>query len=104
MLVLITSINKTQPAGDKAAIIRSIYLIPGIICAAILASSGEDIGTVSVDNTIRNLNTTEVWTETVLQTVVLQNQAWIWVHFMIMFVLIAYVIQQVADLLIKYRA
>lgn len=101
MLVLITSINKDTPQTRSSSILRSIYLIPGIICAAILASSGENIGTVSTNNTIINLNTTETWTETTLQTVVLQNEVWIFVHFMIMLVLIAYVIQQAITLIVK---
>ena len=108
MLVLITSINKEPPSGKTPAIIRSIYLIPGIICAALLALAGtQDIGTVTIDlqNVIKNLNNTETWSETTTSTstIILQNEVWIVVHVMIMLVLLAYVIQQLVELLIKYK-
>jgi len=108
MLVLITSINKEPPAGKTPAIIRSIYLIPGIICAAILALAGTtDIGTVTIDlqNVIKNLNNTETWSETMTSTstIILQNEIWIIVHVMIMLVMIVYVIQHLLELIIKYK-
>lgn len=107
MLVLITSINKEQPTGKNPAVIRTIFLIPGIICAAILASSGENISTITVvtSNIIKNLNNTETFLETTTQTqsITLINEVWIIVHLMIMLVLIVYVIQQLVDLLIKHK-
>jgi len=105
MLVLITSINKEPPQGKTPAILRSIYLIPGIICAAILASSGIDINTITVDtsNLIKNLNSSETFLETTTQTqtITLVNEVWIFVHLMIMLVLIVYVLQQLVTLLTK---
>lgn len=108
MLVLIFSINKEPQTGKTPAIIRSIYLIPGIICAALLALAGtQDIGTVTIDlqNVIKNLNNTETWSETTTSTstIILQNEVWIVVHVMIMLVLLAYVIQQLTELLIKSK-
>jgi len=103
MLVLITSINKEPPAGKTPAILRSIYLIPGIICAGLIAISGSiDIDTITTFNTITNLNSSEVWTEQTAQEIILQNEVWIAVHIMIMFVMLVYVIQQFASLLIKH--
>jgi len=103
MLVLIISINKEQPADKIPAIIRSIYLIPGIICAGVIATSGAiDIDTITTFNTITNLNSSEVWTEQTAQEIILQHDVWIAVHVMIMAVMTVYVIQQLSALIIKY--
>lgn len=106
MLMLIISIVKDPPAGKSLTIARSIYLIPGIICAAILAGSGINIvsTTVTISNTIKNLNSSEVWTEATTQSTViaLQNEIWILVHWMIFLVLVVYVLMQMLVMLTKH--
>lgn len=103
--MLIISTIKEVPSGTSLAIARAIYLIPGIICAAILASSDVSIAvnTVTTSNVIKNLNTTEVYTEATTQSnsIILQNSVWITVHMLIFFVLIIYVFQQIFILLAK---
>lgn len=99
--MLIISTIKEVPTTKSLAIVRAIYLIPGVICAGILASTGVNIETISTFNTIKNLNSTETWTETTLQNIVLQNPVWLTVHVMIMIVLIVYVITQLVQLLMK---
>jgi len=105
LLMLIISTIKEVPSGRASAIVRSVWLLPGILCAAILAGSGINIVTddITTGNTIKNLNSSEVWTEVTTQTkqIVLQNEIWITVHLMIMLVLVAYVIQQMLTLLMK---
>ena len=103
LLMLIISTVKEVPTTKSFAIARAIYLIPGVICAALLASSGINIVTDTTSNTIKNLNTTEVWSETTTQKIVLQDRVWISVHYMIFAVLLVYVIFQILTLLTKHE-
>ena len=105
LLMLIISTIKEVPTGRASSISRAVYLIPGIICAGILASSGVNVQT-NVDNTstvIKDLNNTQTWSESDTKTVniVLINPIWQTVHYVIMIVLITYVITQMVNLLIK---
>ena len=84
---------------------RSIYLIPGIFCAGILSYTGQDIitGSVTTTDITRNLNSSEVWSETITQdySIALQNPVWITFHFAMMAILIVYVVQQLSSMLLK---
>lgn len=106
ILMLIISIIKEIPTTRSLAIVRSSYLIPSAICAGILANVGVniDLNTVTTSNTIRSVNTTQVWTEATTQTniIVLQNPVWSMVHWMIMIVLIWFIIQQILYLFTKH--
>ena len=100
ILMLIISVLKTDYQPTKVlAIARVIYLIPGMICSAIIALSGINIQmvTTTTANTIRSVNTTQVWTESTGQTtqIVLQNNTWAMVHWMIFIVLMFYIFTQV---------
>lgn len=79
-------------------IARAVFLLPGLICAPVLATSGPDIqiATIDTSNLIKSINTTQTWTETTLQVhnIVLQNPIWLTIHMMIFFVLLMYVIRQ----------
>ena len=87
------------------SIVRAIYLFPGILSAAILAFSGRDllIQTQSISNIIKDLNTTETWTEnvTLITEIELQNEVWITFHFFLFVVMSVYVITQMLILLTK---
>lgn len=105
MLMLIISTVKEVPSGKNHSIVRVVFLTPGAIAALVLANSGIniDMETSTINNTIVNLNTTEVYTETIATTsnFVLQNPAWVTMHFLIFAVLIVYMITQVLILLTK---
>ena len=79
-------------------IARAVFLLPGLICAPVLATSGPDIqiATIDTSNLIKSINTTQTWTEQTLQVhnIVLQNPVWLTVHMMIFFVLLMYIIRQ----------
>lgn len=102
LLMLIISTIKEVPATRSHSIARSIYLIPGIICSFILASSGVNVvtETVNTNNTIVNLNTTEVFTETYNtdRFFVLQNPVWVSVHFLFAAVMVIYVVNQLVSM------
>jgi len=101
MLMLIISTIKEIPTTKAMSISRSIYLIPGMISAALLAQVGPNIVTTSVSNTIRAVNTTEVWTEVITTQTALQNEVWAIFHYMIFIVLFVYVITQILILFTK---
>lgn len=95
ILMLIISTIREADLGKPLSIIRSIYMIPGIICASVLANAGTYITLPT--STIVNGNQTI--TET--SQVILVNSAWILVHYMIMAILIVYVISQLLILFTK---
>lgn len=100
--MLIISTIKEVPSTKALSIVRAIYLIPGIVCAAILAGSGVNIDITTVSTTIHNVNTTETWTQSDNTSIVLLNPVWILVHGMIFVVLTIYVILQMLTLLTKH--
>lgn len=105
LLMLIISTIKDVPTTKSLSIARSIYLIPGMICAGILSYSGININlptTMTNSTTISNV-TMERFTENVSQSQFIQlvDPAWMIVHVMIFLVLLFYVIMQMLVLLTK---
>ena len=101
MLMLIISTIKEVPTTKALSISRSIYLIPGMIAAALLSQVGPNIVTTSVSNTIRDLNSSQVWSEVITTETTLQNEVWAIFHYMIFIVLFVYVITQILILFTK---
>lgn len=93
--MLIISVIKEVPMTKALSIIRAIYLIPSIIAAGVLSQVGPNIITTSVSNTIRSVNTTEVWTEVITTQTTLQNEVWSLFHIMIFLVMMVYVLTQI---------
>lgn len=106
-MLIISVVKKDVPSDNPLSIIRVIFLIPGIVCAGVLSSTGVNITTeqVNTSNTIKDLNNTDTWSETTSQTnkFVLINQVWILVHFLIFIVMCVYVIQQILIMLTKHQ-
>lgn len=106
LLMLIISVVKEIPTTKSLSIARSIFLIPGMVAAGVLASSGVNIQVATVDtsNIIRSINTTQTWSETTQQinNIVLQNPVWQMFHILIFLVLLVYVITQMLNLFTKY--
>ena len=107
-MILIVSTVKEVPDSRILSIVRSIYVFPGIIALMILASSGIniDVNTVSTNNLIKSINTTQTWTEATTQsnTIVLQNPVWSMFHWLLAITLIFYMIKQILNLLTKAPA
>ena len=106
MLVLIISVIKKDMPSDKIlGIARGVFLLPGMIASAILASSGVNIQVASVvtSNTIRSVNTTQVWTEATTQTnnIVIQSPVWQMFHMLLFLVLLAWVVTQILNVFTK---
>ncbi len=98
VLMLIISTIKETPSTKMQSIVRSIFMIPGMICSTIIASAGIDI---TLDTTARtnliNDTSTQIFTEieTISNTITLVNPVWVSVHYMIFLVLLVYVISQI---------
>ncbi len=101
MVLLISTAFKDVPTTKSGAIARAIFVIPSAITSLILAFSGESIKIQSITNTIRDLNTTNVWTETIETEIILLNDVWVLVHFLIFIVIIIYVFTQLMNLITK---
>ena len=103
ILMLIISTIKEVPDGRSQGLIRVIFLMPGIICNGILASSGVSIILQTTSNTIKDLNSSTVWTESTTNLITLQGPIWQTVHYMFMIVLIVYVIMQILNIVTKEK-
>ena len=98
-IMLLTSISKEIPTEKGYAIMRVVFLMPGLICSAVLASTGVNIQTNTDTTTsiIKNMNDSSTWSTNLTNTtnIVLQNPIWITVHFMLFAVFLIYIIMQV---------
>ena len=115
LLVLVFSVTKDVPLkSKKMTLVRSMYMIPGIICFIILAGSGVFIylgdSTVtttatSVYEVLDNTNTVVVLNSTVSQTestsnvFELQNPIWVTLHYLFALILFVFVFIQVLTML-----
>src|SRR3989304_6544992 len=99
LMLIISTLQGDQKRSKSLTTIRSIYYIPAIILAGVLAGSGIEITSINSTNTIFNLNTTDSWTETISTSIILQNPVWITVHFMLMIIFIVYVLFNILKLL-----
>ena len=105
MIVLIASILKETPTRKALVIVRRIYLIPCAIASFILAQTGVNITwvTQTTTNTIKALNTSQVFTETATQTnqIVLVSPVWSMFHYLLGMVMIFFVIQEILFLFVR---
>lgn len=108
LLMLIISTIKETPTEKSQSILRSIYFIPGILCAALLAGSGVDITfeTISTVNTITDNQTLSViFTEDIIKEkkITLLNPVWVTIHGMIFLIMMVHVVIQMLILFTKIK-
>jgi len=103
LMLIISTLQGDQKRTKSLTTVRSIYYIPAIILAGVLAGSGVDITFVDSTNTIFNINTTDAWTETIEDKVVLQNPVWITIHYLLMVIFIIYVIFNILKLFTSHE-
>ena len=97
MLMLIISSVRELPE-ERARynkLIGAAFLLPGLICAPVLATSGVDIQLQQSNEIIKDLNSTQTWSDNNTINIVLQNPVWVTVHMMIFFVLLLFIIRQI---------
>ena len=110
LLMLIISVVKETPAGKSQSIIRSMWLIPGIITASLLAGMGDQVNFETHDSTVNEvtingttgafLTNSTITTQTTAK-VFLIDPVWVTIHYLIFVVLLVYVILQMLTLLTK---
>ena len=101
ILMLIISSIRDTPNTRASSIVRSIYLIPGMLCAGVVASIGPVITLPAISTLTRSINTTEVWTENATGVITLVNPVWGQVHWLFFAVLMVYVMTQMVSLFTK---
>ena len=116
LLMLIISITKEGPMikTRRGTLVKSIYIMPGIICMILISGSGVDIylndsttttNATSTYEVLDNTNAIVVLNSTVLETIeksekfTLQNPIWIMLHYMFALIMFAYVIINVLKML-----
>lgn len=104
LMLIISTLQGDQKRTKSLTVVRSIYYIPAIILAAVLAGSGIEITSINSTNTIFNLNTTDTWSETIGTSIILQNPVWITIHYMLMVIFIIYVIFNILKLFITHES
>lgn len=95
MLMLIISVTKGIPEERSRVnvLITSMFLLPGLICAPVIAMSGVNIQINQSNDIIQDLNSTRTWSDNSTNNIVLQSPQWLLVHMMIFFVLLIYIVR-----------
>lgn len=110
IIVLIISAAKDAPMvkTKSGTLIKSMYMIPGIICCILLAGSGVEIllneNTATTTNyTINGTSGINLTNSTITTTstdrFTLQNPVWVLLHYLFALILFAYVFTQVLRML-----
>jgi hypothetical protein len=107
--MLIVSIVKEMPASKSQSILRSMWMLPGIIMAGLLMSSGpiitmSDEGSqiIEVYNGTTGLLMTNTTTYPATpDTIIIENTTWWEFHLMVFLILIVYVVVQMLTLFTK---
>jgi len=104
LLMLIISTIKETPQTKSQSFTRAMYLIPSIICAFLLASSGQVIGLYDVilesDSGSSGSHSGLFISGHEHYTITLENSIWILVNFMVGIILTFHVILQSLQLLL----
>lgn len=105
VILLVASAFRDVPTTKSGSVIRAIWVLPCIFAVYMLGSAGADIwleDTVTV-NTIKNLNSTETFTETIQKNskITLYQPVWVTLHLLFFIMLIIYFIWNMLQLLVK---
>lgn len=96
MLMLIISVLKGLPESTRYNQLMTVaFLMPGLICAPVLATSGVSVQIQHTNDIIKDLNSTRTWSDISTNAIILQNPIWVTVHMMIFFVLLLFIVRQI---------
>lgn len=112
LLMLIISVIKDVPNTRSLSIVRAMFLIPGILCCFLLASSGLNIISEQPAMTFTNRTTfnatndlifTEITNSTGIKPAfyTLQNPIWVTLHYLFAIIMAVYFMLQVLTLFTK---
>jgi hypothetical protein len=104
ILMLIISTIRETPFSQSHSMARVVYLVPGIVCAMLLAGSGvnitlETVSTVNLTNATNSNSTIFIETADTTSSFVLLDPTWGAVHAMIGLVMVVYVVNQILQLM-----
>lgn len=102
MLMLIISAVKGLPE-DRSRIntlAQAVFLLPSLICAPVLATSGVNVQIQHTNDIIKDLNSTTTWSDISTNEIIIQNPIWLTVHMMMFFTILMYIIRQILLLLL----
>lgn len=98
MLMLIISTIRETPTTKSQSFSRAVYLLPSIICAFLIAGSGEVIGVYDVVSSGTESGAFTSLSE--IKTITLINPVWVLVNFMIGIMMLFHFIMQTLQLLL----
>ena len=109
ILMMIISVVKEVPSSRSLSVMRTLGLIPGLICAGILSVSGVniDIHTDTTNTSTLVYNSTHALIQnstastTTTSKIILQNRAWMMVHMMFFLFLLIFIIYQFLTLMTR---
>lgn len=114
LMLIISTVLKAELATSSQSLIKSVYILPGIVCMFIIAFANPTIilddSVVTTDNTsvyevLDNTNAVVVLNSTVTETVgttnsiTLLNSVWGLVHVLFAMVMVVFVIVKIVSLL-----
>lgn len=107
--MIIISVIKEIPNSRSLSVMRTVGLMPGLVCAGILAVSGVniDLNTDTTTTTTDTYNATHTLIQNSTQTIVktsvitLQDRSWMMVHMMFFLILMFFIIYQILVLMTK---
>lgn len=102
ILMLIISAVRGLPEERSRinTLAQAVFLIPSLICAPVLATSGVNIQIQHTNDIIKDLNNTRTWSDISTNNIVLQNPIWVLIHMMLFFTILMFIIRQILLLLI----
>lgn len=106
---MVISVVKEIPSSRSLSFVRTIGLLPGLICAGILMTSGNyiDLYTDTTSTTTDVYNATHTLVQNSTQTItkssqiVLQSNVWLMVHLMFFLALLMFIIYQFLTLMTR---
>lgn len=105
VIMLIISAFRETPSGISQSVTRSIWLIPSIIAAFMLASAGADIYLSSetvTRETLDSNNQVVTLTEVTTDKITLLQPVWVTLHFLFFIVMVIYLMMNILTLFIKH--
>lgn len=101
LLMLVISVIKEVPETRAMSLTRIVYIVPGMICAALLISAGPNIVMESENILIENSTGNLIENRTSTSEIPLQNEVWVLVHYMIFLILFLFLVIQILMFMTK---
>lgn len=95
LMLIISSVRESPMERTRSdTIVKAMFLLPSLICAPVLATSGVHITIQHTNDIIKDLNNSRTWSDIADNQFTLVNPIWLSVHMMIFFILLIYIVKQ----------